>query len=72
MSKQMQLKRKMSNDGIDPYQKISGAELLFKNHSEKAKQLEQKRLREQRDKERKKKLKGNASSHSSDSEDGSP
>jgi hypothetical protein len=37
MSKQMQLKRKMSNDGFDPYMQMLGAELQFKNHTEKAK-----------------------------------
>jgi hypothetical protein len=51
----MQLKRKMSNDGLDPYQKMPGSELKFKNHTEKAKLLEQKRLKEEREKERAKK-----------------
>lgn len=37
MTKQMQLKRKMSNDGFDPYLQLPGAELKFKNHTEKAK-----------------------------------
>ena len=64
MSKQMQLKRKMSNDGFDPYMQMPGAELQLKNHTEKAKQLEQKRLKEQRERERKKKKNSSASSES--------
>lgn len=47
---------------------MPGAELLFKNHTEKAKQLEQKRLKEEREKERKRKKNSSASSES----EGSP
>ena len=37
MTRQMQLKRKMSNDGLDPFVQASGAELKFKNMTDKAK-----------------------------------
>ena len=64
MTKQLQLRRKMSNDGLDPFQNASGAELKFKNLTEKAKIAEQQRLKELRDKERSKKNKGKNSSES--------
>lgn len=68
MSKLNQLRRKMSNDGLNPFQQASGAELRFKNHTEKARVAEQQHLRELRDKERSKKTKGKSSSSDSGSD----
>ena len=61
MSKLMQLRRKMSNDGQDPYASKPGAELQFKNQTEKARQAEIRKLKEGKEIERKRKNKSSSS-----------
>lgn len=57
----MQLRRKMSNDGQDPYASKPGAELQFKNQTEKARQAEIRKLKEGKEIERKRKNKSSSS-----------